>query len=185
MAGSFSYFAYATDMHPLELGLAAGVCSVQGPAVLMRHSLRFHTRSASATDVSGKCDAHRTGLAADTVHGVLYHIQESQRPRLAELRREGRGYKAARVRVVAGPEAVDALSFLAEPEWIDGDLLPYDWYVAIIAGGARIQGLPAAYQARLRTVQTLVDKDRQRAAGKFEIARGSRKIRSFFRTPRV
>ena len=75
---------------------------------------------------------------------------------------------------------LDALAFLAEPDWIDGDLLPYDWYVAIIAGGARIQGLPAAYQARLRTVQTMVDRDRQRAASQFEIARGSPKIRSFF-----
>jgi hypothetical protein len=185
MAGLFSYFAYGPDMHPLELGLTASVCSVQGPAVLSRHSLRFHTRSASVTDVSGKCDAFRTGRAGDAVHGVIYHIPESQRQRLAELRREGRGYALAPVRVVAGLEGVDAVTFLAEPDWIDGALLPYDWYVAIIAGGARIQGLPAAYQARLRTVKTMVDRDRQRAAGKFEIARGSRKIRSFFRTPRV
>jgi gamma-glutamylcyclotransferase len=185
MAGSFLYFAYGPDMHPLELGLAAGVCSVQGPGMLMRHSLRFHTRSAATTDVSGKCDACRTGRAGDAVHGVLYSIRESQRQRLAELRREGRGYAAAQVRVVAGAEGVDALAFLAEPDWIDGDLIPYDWYVAIIAGGARIQGLPAAYQARLRTVQTMVDRDRQRAARQFEIARGSPKIRSFFRTPRA
>lgn len=185
MARFFPYFAYGPDMHPLCLGLPASGCSVQGPAKLIRHSLRFHTRSRSATDISGKSDAHRTGRAGDAVYGVLYQIQESQRERLAELRREGEGYGAASVRVAVGLEAVDALTFLAEPDWIDGGLLPYDWYVAVVAGGARIQGLPAAYQARLRTVETMVDADRQRAASNFEIARGSRKIRSFFRTPRA
>jgi hypothetical protein len=40
------------------------------------------------------------------------------------------------------------------------------------------------YQARLRSIASVPDPDRERAARHFEIARGTGKIRPFFRKPR-
>ncbi len=98
---------------------------------------------------------------------------------------EGRGYQERTVRVELESEISDATVFVADPRRIDESLLPYDWYLAVIGSAARIHGLPAGYQARLRAVSTIIDPDRERAARNLEVARGSRKIRPFFRAPRA
>lgn len=185
MAPFFLYFAYGTDMHPLMLDIRNAGLSVQGPAVLMRHSLRFDIRSAGPDDASAKCDALYTGRASDSIHGVVYQIHQQYRDQLGAARREGSGYSAARATVGLATGPVEALFFTAEPAWREENLLPYDWYVAVIASGARIQGLPAVYQARLRAQRTMRDPDQDRARRNFQIARGSRKIRALFRTPRA
>ena len=172
-------------MHPLRLGLRTPSCRLVGVAALVRHSLRFHKRAGDAGDVSGKCDAFYTGRAQDAVHGVLFRVHESERERLDDAEGNGFGYQGVTVRVVCDEGTVDAYSFVADPDWIDEGLRPYDWYIAIVGSGARIHGLPPAYQARLRTVPSIRDPDRERAARYFEIARGSRKIRPFFKSPRA
>lgn len=185
MARFFHYFAYGTDMHPLQPGVRNLGGTVLGPASLVRHSLRFHRRSDVPTDGSGKCNAFRTGRASDVVHGVLYQVHEQHRVRLADLHPEDGGCRVGTVRVALGPDTSEAAIHVADPDWIDETLLPYDWYVAVIGSAARIHGLPTAYQARLRTVTTVADADRERSARYFEMAQGSRKIRAFFRAPRA
>lgn len=165
-------------MHPL-LGPAAPGCRLLGVASLARYSLRFHRCSPDSTDDSGKCDALYTGRAGDIVHGVLFQIHE----RRVRPDRSGRGRRSVPVRVMAETGMRDAWIQVADPLWIDPARLPFDWYMALVGSGARIHGLPASYQARLRVVGTRIDPDRKRAAGFFEIARGTRKIRPFFRRP--
>jgi len=172
------YFAYGPDMHPL-LGPVAPGCRLLGPALLIRHSLRFHTRAADLRDDSGKCDALHTGRASDVVHGVLFQLHDQHRGHL-----DRSGYRGVDVRVTMTSGMVDARTLVADPEWIDSGLLPFDWYLALIGSGARIHGLPADYQARLRAVPSRSDPDRKRASRFLEIARGTRKIRPFFRRPR-
>lgn len=167
-------------MHPL-LGPVGPGCRLLGAAALNRYSLRFHGLSADPRDRSGKCDALHTGRAGDVVHGVVFQLQEPQRDQLMTSRP---GYHGVDVRVQMDTGLVDAMAMVAEPARIDPALLPYDWHVALVGSGARIHGLPAEYQARLRTVPARSDPDRKRAARFLEIARGTRKIRPFFRRPR-
>lgn len=172
-------------MHPIRLGLRTPSCRVIGVASLVRHSLRFHKRAGGGSDVSGKCNAFYTGRAQDAVHGVLFRVHDPEREHLDKAEGNGFGYHGVNVRVVGADGTVDAYSYVANPEWIDERLRPYDWYIAIVGSGARIHGLPLAYQARLRGVPSIRDPDRERAARYFEIARGTRKIRPFFRAPRA
>jgi gamma-glutamylcyclotransferase (GGCT)/AIG2-like uncharacterized protein YtfP len=181
----FNYFAYGSNMHPLRLGLRTPSCRVVGVASLVRYSLRFHKRAGAAGDFSGKCDAFYTGRAQDTVHGVLFRVHEPERRHLDEAEGKGSGYHGVTLRVIGEEGAVDAYSYVADTNWIDEALLPYDWYVALVGSGARIHGLPAGYQAKLRAVESLRDPVRDLAERFFEIARGTRKIRPFFRRPRV
>lgn len=166
-------------MHPL-LGPGGPGWRMLGPAALSRHSLRFHARSRDAGDDSGKCDALHTGRAGDVVHGIVFLAHDQRRQ---ELEQPGGGYLATQVRVSLPTGTADAWIRVADPAWIDPGLVPFDWYVALVGSGARIHGLPADYQARLRTVVTRPDRDRDRAARFLEIARGTRKIRPFFRRP--
>ena len=139
-------------MHPAWLGLRSPGCVSLGNAVLRRHALRFHVPATAATDHSGKCDAFYTGRAGDAVHGVVLQVQEQYRERIHEAYGEGRGYQERTVRVELESEISDATVFVADPRRIDESLLPYDWYLAVIGSAARIHGLPAGYQARLRAV---------------------------------
>lgn len=166
------------------LGLRSPGCVSLGNAVLRRYALRFHVPAAAATDHSGKCDAFYTGRAGDAIHGVVLQVQEQYWEKIRAAHREGSGYQERTVRVHLGSEILEAMIFMAEPRCIDEHLLPYHWYLAVIASAARIHGLPAAYQARLRAVPTVVDPDRERAARNLEIARGSRKVRPFLKAPR-
>lgn len=172
-------------MHPVLLGVRVRGCRLLGVASLIRYDLRFHKRSADPDDPSAKCDAFYTGRAGDAVHGVVFQIHGQNRARLDEEWGESRGYRVASVRVSMECGTHEALASVADPDWIDENLLPYDWYVALIGSGARIHGLPAAYQSRLRTVRSMPDPDAERSARSLEIARGSRKVRSFFRRPRA
>lgn len=185
MGRFFHYFAYGSNMHPLRLGLRTPSCLVVGPATLLRHSLRFHKRAGAEGDVSGKCDAFYTGRAQDAVHGVLFRVHEPEREHLDEAEGNGFGYHGVTLRVNSSEGALDAYGYVADQDWIDEGLLPYDLYVALVGAGARIHGLPAGYQARLRAVSSIRDPDRERAERFFEIARGTRKIRPFFRRPRA
>ncbi len=165
-------------MHPL-LGPAGPGCRLLGPASLIRYSLRFHTCGTDPRDDSAKCDAFHTGRASDVVHGVVFQLHEQYHEHL-----DRSGYRSMDVRVAMASGMVDARTLVADPQWIDPGLLPFDWYLALIGSGARIHGLPADYQARLRAVSSRPDPDRKRAARFLEIARGTRKIRPFFRRPR-
>lgn len=175
------YFVYGPEMHPL-IGPATPGCSLLGPASLTRHSLRFHTRSADPRDESGKCDAYYTGRVSDVVHGIVFRMNEQ---RIAQMERSSEGYRAIDVRVCLQAGMADVRTLVADSEWVDPSLLPFDWYLALIGSGARIHGLPAGYQSRLRSVATRVDPDRKRTARFLEIARGTRKVRPFFRKPRA
>ncbi|UCC14871.1 MAG: gamma-glutamylcyclotransferase [Gammaproteobacteria bacterium] len=184
MGRFFRYFAYGSNMHPVRLGLRTPSCRVLGNASIARHTLRFHKRSMTPGHVSGKCDAHYTGRASDVVHGVLYEVHVHERRHLDEAEGAGTGYHGVDLSVTIEDESKEAYSFVADKSWIDGSLLPYDWYVAIVSSGARIHGLPMEYQARLRSVPSIPDPDRKRAERYFDIARGTRKIRPIFKKPR-
>lgn len=185
MARHLQLFVYGADMHPVVFGISAPGCRFLGIASLARHSLRFHKRSGDPGDPSGKCDAYYTGRIGDAVHGIVFQIHERFRPQIEEGWADGCGYRPVSVHVSIGPDNLEVQARVADPDWIDARLLPFDWYVALIGSGARIHGLPAAYQTRLRKVRSVSDPDTRRSARNFDIARGTAKIRPFFRRPRV
>lgn len=164
MDGHFLYFAFGSNMHPLRLAQRTPSCHPLGIAQLGGHVLRFHKRSRVADDSSGKCNVLATGRPGDRVHGVVYRILESDRAALDEAEGAGRGYEAVTLRVSMGSGRVRVWSYRAHPDWIDDRLRPYDWYLALVAGGADFHGLPRSWRESLKKTPTVADPDRARAA---------------------
>jgi gamma-glutamylcyclotransferase (GGCT)/AIG2-like uncharacterized protein YtfP len=148
-------------------------CACVDRARLPGHTLRFHKRSRLADDRSGKCNAHATGDEHDVIHGVVYRISLHEQAALDHAEGEGRGYDRVSRTVVYGTSVLEAQTYLAQEDWIDETLRPFDWYLALVSSGARIQGLPRLYQKTLRSVEAWSDPDRRRADRHFALARGT------------
>jgi gamma-glutamylcyclotransferase len=133
-------------------------------AALENHGLYFNKRG---RDGSGKC--HAGAQTASRVYGVVYRISNAQQ-RILD-RAEGPGYARgyAVVSGLASGRSHRVFLYRAKAISIDDTLRPYDWYRALVLAGAAQNGLPAAYIAQLRQVQTWQDPNRRRSREQFNI----------------
>ncbi len=164
----FLYFAYGSNLLSRRLRARTASALAVGRAVLRSHALRWHMASA---DGSGKCDVVAVDDAHAAVHGVVYRIDMAEKHLLDRAESLGVGYDEERVTVdLAGhPETACVYRALR----IDAAAVPYDWYHALVLGGAREHGLPAHYLQRLAAVSTRPDPDAQRALLHFALVRGA------------
>lgn len=128
-------------------------------AVLPGFDLRFHKRG---RDGSGKCDAYRTGDPTDSLYGVVYSLNHSQRDMLDEF--EGPGYLSLEVSVRVPAGFVTAYAYVARDEHVASGLPPFNWYKSIVVAGARTHALPAHYIEHLESVYAQSDPDSDREA---------------------
>src|SRR5271169_1341443 len=100
-------FAYGSNM--LSRRLRAPVASARPVATgfISEHRLTFDKVS---TDGSGKCDAEKTGLPEDRVYGVIYKMDDSDKPALDCTEGLVRGYAEKSVTVITdgGPRTASA-----------------------------------------------------------------------------
>ena len=183
MSGFFYYFAYDSDMHPAQLACRAPTFEAVGIGRLPGHALRFHKRLGEKGGNAGSGNAFLTGSDQDAVYGAVYRIATEDRAVVREPGGDAAGYDVINSTVEMESGSVLACLRIALPDWIDDTLIPYDWYVALVSSGARIHGLPAAYQRMLRRVKCVADPDRERAESFFRIARKGDVIIPFPRKP--
>lgn len=153
------YFAYGSNM--LTARLAERVPSVRpiGAAWLTGHQLHFHLRGG---DGSGKCNVLHTGRDSDIVHGVLFELDAERLERLHAA--EGPAYAFLELDVYTMNTRYPAAIYRGQPEWLDETLVPFDWYLAFVLGGAREHGLPDEHLRRLEAIGAEPDHDAERAA---------------------
>lgn len=173
------YFAYGSNLltrrlrDPARAPSAVALGTAWAPGFVMR----FHK---VGTDGSGKCTLIATGDDADAVYGVLYEFAESD---LAGLDREegvhlgGYARRSLRLRLPNGDTA-EAMTYIADGQYIDASCLPFDWYRDLVVAGAMEHGLPAAYTAELARTRAVPDPDAPRAV------RARRLLEGPFPTPR-
>ncbi|MGH6964303.1 MAG: gamma-glutamylcyclotransferase family protein [Phenylobacterium sp.] len=138
------YFAYGSNMSTARLRERMPSCKPLGLATLPGHALRFHKRS---VDGSGKCDAFAVD-GADSVIGVLFSFDPTERAALDKAEGLGNGYEHATVTVINGEgRRRKVLTYLATPDHIDDSLKPYGWYKDLVLAGATEHGLPKDYIA--------------------------------------
>ena len=168
MKPHFLYFAYGSNLLSSRLRARTASARVVGRAVLRSHVLRWHMASA---DGSGKCDVVAMDDADAAVHGVVYRIDLAEKPLLDRAESLGVGYREERVTVeLAGHRAMACVYRALR---IDAAAVPYDWYHALVLGGAREHDLPAHYRQRLAAVTTRPDPDPQRASLHFALVHGA------------
>lgn len=162
----FLYFAYGSNLLTQRLRARTASATALGWGVLPHHALRWHMAS---TDGSGKCDVVDDAQGRNPVHGVVYRIHSAEKPLLDHAESLGVGYRDELVTVHMGSEPMRV--WLYKALQVDVGAVPYDWYHALVLGGAREHGLPAQYLRALASVRTRVDPDPQRAALNFALTR--------------
>lgn len=147
---TFFYFAYGSNMLTERLRARCGSAEAIGRAIVTGYELVFSKRS---VDGSGKGTLiERAGANA---HGVLFRIALGERGKLDDF--EGRDYRRVDdFRVTdANGNAVLSTAYLARQ--LADNLVPYDWYLALVLQGARQHNLPDNYITLLRAFAHATD----------------------------
>lgn len=137
---------------------------------LTRHVLRWHKLS---KDGSGKCDAHKTGVASDVIWGGVFEIRADEKHFLDKAEGLGTGYSEKLADICCPPDVHDLPTPPASPGQhikatlyaaipTDPTVKPYNWYRNFVVSGARQCRLPAPYLAMLEMVNAIEDPDRAR-----------------------
>jgi len=158
------YFAYGSNMCTGRLRQRVRSASQPFVARLAGHTLRFHKRS---TDGSGKADAFSTGVETDCVWGVVFEIDEAEKPLLDVAEGAGKGYHEEAVTVTdAEGGRHPVFVYIADASHIDANRRPYSWYKRFVVEGAHQHGLPRDYLVVLEATRDVEDPDRTRDARK-------------------
>jgi hypothetical protein len=132
---------------------------VRGVASLGGYALRFNKLS---KDGSGKANIVPSADPRAVVYGVLYDLDDDERPRLDRAEGLGNGYQIRHVRVKrAGSDAEEeSFTYVASPEAIRDDRPPFRWYKDMVIKGATQNHLPEPYVHQIEAIETVEDTDR-------------------------
>lgn len=149
-------FAYGSNMLSNRMRASDRVPSAKplGIGYITGHRLTFDKVS---QDQSGKCDAEATGDDKDRVYGVLYAVDETEKPKLNAVEGFWNGYDEKNVKVFTAKGKKSAVMYYATRK--DPSLRPYHWYKAFVVAGAVEHGLPFPYVEWLRTMESAQDQD--------------------------
>jgi hypothetical protein len=156
-AGTFTSFAYGSNMLAARLRARCPSAQPLSVAALKGFELRWHKRS---NDGSGKCDIVASNRPEAHVSGVLYQIANSEKAALDQAEGLGQGYKEIDVQVFCAGLEVTSKAYQATN--IDETLKPYSWYRALVVAGAREHRHSPDYIARLEAVPAIEDTNRDR-----------------------
>lgn len=97
----------------------------------------------------GSAKANIEESPGDSVLGVIYEIDETEKKRLNE--KEGK-YEPISVRVKLEDGSTEKV-LTYESDYKTGEP-PYEWYLKLIIGGAKTHGLPEEYIQTLESINT-------------------------------
>ncbi len=147
------YFSYGSNMSIKRFKRRVSSARFVTVARLYGHVLRFHK---IGMDGSGKCDAFETGRPEDLIYGVVYDMEESDKPELDRKEDLGRGYQEKTVKVVSNDLGIlHVITYYAIR--IDPDMQPFHWYKEHVIMGATENGLPEEYISTILEVDSVED----------------------------
>ena len=142
------------------MGERCSTASLLGVARLDGYGLEFHKQS---RDGSGKCSITSPG---DGVWLAVYGMSADDKKLLDAIEGVNNGYLDITVDV---PGFSPCNTYVAEASHIDDQLLPYDWYRALVLAGCRYHGFPAEYRDRIAALPTRQDPDTRRSTDNFAL----------------
>ena len=161
------YFSYGSNMSIRRLRFRVPSASCIGTGSLKQHELRFHKVS---RDGSAKCDAVTTADPDHVVYGVVYRIDEAEKPGLDRVEGLGFGYELKSVSIeMENGVGVQAFCYYATA--IDSRLKPLDWYREHVLRGARENNLPGAYIRSIEAIEASADHDADRRERELSVYR--------------
>jgi gamma-glutamylcyclotransferase (GGCT)/AIG2-like uncharacterized protein YtfP len=154
------YFAYGSNMSLKRIRQRAPSAIALGTFSLGKHELTFNKHG---RDNSGKCDACYTGHISNTVMGVLYQIESSEKAMLDSAEGLGCGYDEKEVTVSGGKGNLEQ-AFIYYATNINDSQHPFTWYKEHVLVGAREANLPKDYIAGIEAIHAVKDHDPVREA---------------------
>ena len=155
------YFAYGSNLYPARFRARVDICLPKYIAQLQGYKLRFAKRG---DDGSAKCTVRKSTIADIHVIGVLYQITVLDQKKLDRSEGLGQGYDRLWVTVYAKQQQYRAYTYIANQEYVDSRLKPYDWYLRYVVEGARRHRFPATYVRQLELIEAQRDPDEKRCA---------------------
>lgn len=162
------YLAYGSNLHPLRLAARVPSARPIGIVEMPGYALAFHKRS---EDGSGKCLVHAEQGGHHTAYGVVYEFDAREKTALDWHEGNGRGYDERQGRFLLHSKPCKPYLYLAQSEYIDPALVPYDWYKALVLAGARFHDFPSQYIASIEAMPCRPDPDLGRAQMNQELLR--------------
>jgi gamma-glutamylcyclotransferase len=156
---AISYFAFGSNMLLDRIKKRVPSARVLDNAILGGYALRFNKLS---KDGSAKANIVPSADPRAVVYGVLYHLDEDERPRLDRAEGLGHGYQVRHVRVrrVGTGAEEEAFTYVAAPEAIRDDLPPFRWYKDMVIKGATQNCFPESYVRQIDAVRAVDDPSR-------------------------
>lgn len=151
---SFQYFAYGSNMLSSRLIARCPSAKVVGTATAQNHSLQFSKKS---IDGSGKATLVKQHIGLHTP-GVMFEIDVAERDELDRFEGAGKGYdRFDNFKVETREQTVTATTYLASAR--HNNLVPFDWYLALIVAGALEHRLSDEHVDWLRAIDHVPDHD--------------------------
>ena len=154
---TFLYFAYGSNMLTERLRKRCPSAQPVGTAVAQGYRLCFSKKS---DDNSGKATLEKFDDLKQRAYGVLFEIDEGDRSALDDAEGVGKGYNQNddfQIVCLTDGKKRRATVYLASLDAIDENLIPYDWYYALVLAGAIQHRLPIACIADIRRVMAQPD----------------------------
>lgn len=149
------YCAYGSNLHPGRLGRRVPSARLVGTEPLRGWALRFNKRG---QDGSAKCRIHRA-VAASVVYVAVYDLSDKDLAVLDRMEGVGAGYRHFELQL---PDHGRVLTYLAQDDYIDDALLPFEWYKHYVLAGCRYHGFDSGYTHSIERHPHCADPDRPR-----------------------
>jgi gamma-glutamylcyclotransferase len=148
------YFAYGSNMSTQRLTAPNRVPSaiVKTTGHIKGHALKFNKVS---IDGSGKGSIEQTDNKDDLVYGVVYEIDEKEKPALD--RAEGLGHGYEEIEIIVSTPVGDIVANTYYATNTKDTLKPYDSYMEYVIDGAKEHNLPKEYIKKIEAVNTIQD----------------------------
>ncbi|MBT8170439.1 gamma-glutamylcyclotransferase family protein [Falsiruegeria litorea] len=161
MTETFTYFAYGSNMLSTRLRARCSSAQLLQTGVAKGYRLEFCKKS---TDGSGKATLVECNSIVETP-GVLFKINRDELSSLDSAEGKGYGYdRQDAFGIVTSEETKTATTYIASATATACDLIPYDWYLALVLAGAIEHGFAQEYIDRIRDVKHRSDPEPERAS---------------------
>lgn len=119
-----------------------------GTARVEGYGLHFHKRS---VDDSAKCSIAAPGSG---IYVAVYELSRADKSVLDGIEGVGAGYEEG---VIAVPGFDRCATYVAEPDYVDESMHPYDWYRELVLLGCRYHRFPDEYVASIAAINPIPD----------------------------
>lgn len=127
----------------------------------------------ASKDGSVKANIVKSDIPGDIVWGILFKIDNTEKPLLDKAEGLGKGYTEDCLTFNGENKSKHvAQVYFADSNSINNDLVAYDWYREFIITGAIQNQLPADYILQLQSIPFIPDPDEERRIKHFSILSG-------------